>query len=198
MAGQTPNYDIRFPEMLDPANINAVQFLAEDAEAELGIILDAAVGESATRAGWSQISWVPTSTNITIGNGTLTGSAYHLGQLVWADFQILAHPSSPPTTAWVNNVFPNIIMPAAFPISLSVNPSGHALATAKRASVSPSIINMATELSPSSNAVALLAIEGALRIFNVPSASLGGVVPWSNGDYVSGGLLYITSANVSL
>jgi len=193
MAGQTPNYDIRYPEMLDPADIVAVQHIAEDSEEELGILLDEVAADSAGKITWSQATWAPTVTNMALGNGSITGSAFRLGQLVWVDFEILPHPTNPPTTAWLANQFPNIIMPPSLPISLTVNPGGHNLVTAKIPTY-PYVVNMAVEISPTTNALALVAIEGAMRLYNHPSVSLGGTSVWANDSYVKGSVLYITSA----
>jgi len=167
MAGQTPNYDIRYPEMLDPADIVAVQYIAEDSEEELGILLDEVTAESAGKITWSQATWVPTVAGMTLGNGSITGSAFRLGPLVWVDFQILPHPTNPPTTAWLANQFPTIILPASLPASVSVNPGGHNLVAAKVATY-PFVVNMAVEIAPTTNALALLAIEGAMRLYNYP------------------------------
>jgi hypothetical protein len=170
-----------------------VQFLAEDSEEELGLLLDEIVSESATKISWSQVAWTPTVTGMTLGNGSITGSAFRLGQLVWADFQILPHQVNPPTTAWIANAFPVITLPPSVPVK--ANLAGHDLAAAKISGVTTFVVNMAVELAPSNNTAALLAIEGAMRTFNYPSVSLGGTAVWSNSNYVRCGLMYITNAS---
>jgi len=197
MAGQTPDYGIRFPEMLDPANINVVQHIAEDSESQLGALLDEIVADSAGKANWAAVTWAPTVTGMTLGNGSITGSAMSIGQLVWADFEILPHPTDPPTTAWIANSFPVVALPPSLPVTQTISPGGHNLASARRAIASPNVVNMAIEIAPSNNTLALVAIEGPMRFYNYPAAILGGTAVWGSTDYVRCGFMYLTSAIVS-
>ncbi len=101
MTGQTPNHNIRYPEMTDRANISAIQAMSEDVEREVNSVQSPLVTQAASKSKWTRLLWNPTFTGMTIGNGTVIANAFRMDKLVWLDLSIfsIAAPSIS-TTKW--------------------------------------------------------------------------------------------------